>query len=154
MEWKPVVPGDTQFRCEGFGGHGLYGAKKYAVAKTSPQSQCNGCYSAFINGRVKGPGEVALGTSYDDFNAADRASATGEVEDDDAGQVAGVTFGKNPGTSQTPWQRTNTLCCTGTNWVTITAPNRCKNTDRHWNFVRPWEQPWWVYRRVPEGPAC
>lgn len=154
MEWKPVTPRGDDYTCRWFGPHGTNSSKRYAVAKTSPGSQCAGCYTAFIGGSPVGPGEVSLASSNSAFSSADFATATGEVSSDSTAQEGFVTYGKQPGTTQIPLQRATTLCCSGTNWVTITSPAYCQNPDRHWNLVKPFVQPFWVKRRVASGPIC
>ena len=142
------------YRCYYVGTHASNAQKLFKVAKTTTQSECTGCYSAFINNDdPRGPGEVSIAYGSNTASTAPNGSATGESVIYSSGDNSTVTFGDVSGVGGTKLQWTS-LLYSQNDWHTVTASQTsCQNTDDHFNIETPYGSSFFVHRSIGNGPC-
>jgi hypothetical protein len=141
------------YRCYYIGSHGSYVSKLFAVAKTAAQNVCTGCYTAFINGIARGPGQVSIAYGSNTASSAPNGSATGESVIYSTADNSTVTFGNISGVGGTPLQWTGVLYSSNSLHTVSASQTFCQNTDHHFNIERPYGASFWVHRSVASGPC-
>lgn len=141
----------SPYVCDYVGSHAANIQKLYTVAKTQPQSSCEGCYTPFISGLTVGPGEVSLAYGSNDANAAEDGSVTGESVVYSSYDDAYVYFGKFV-SGDFPVQWTDEIDPGATFYTVSASDTSCQDTDDHF-YISPYGAYFEVLRSVTSGSA-